>query len=95
MVQWKDNPDESIKIVIKFLSNEIRADGLNIDIRKKSCNDNKCIVKKIESDLNAEIKNKILKKAAIYHKKEQKEKKLKIDQKKSFQKAITNNFKSF
>jgi len=79
----EDNPDESIKIVIKFLSNEIRADGLNIDIRKKSCNDNKCIVKKIESDLNAEIKNKILKKAAIYHK-EQKERKAKNRPKKVF-----------
>ena len=31
----ESNPDESIKIVIKFLSNEIRADGIEIDIRKK------------------------------------------------------------
>ena len=69
-----NNPDESIKIVIKFLSNEIRADGIEIDIRKKSCNNqNKCLVKKIESDLNTEIKEKILKLAAVYQK-EQKEK---------------------
>ncbi len=70
----ENNPDESIKIVIKFLSNEIRADGIEIDIRKKSCNNqNKCLVKKIESDLNTEIKEKILKLAAVYQK-EQKEK---------------------
>ena len=37
----ENNPDESIKIVIKFLSNEIRADGIEIDIRKKSCNNEK------------------------------------------------------
>ncbi len=65
----ENNPDESIKIVIKFFSNEIRADGLDVDIRKKSCNNNnKCIVKKVETDLNLEIKEKILKKAAIYQK---------------------------
>ena len=69
----EDNPDESVKIVIKFLSNEIRADGLDVDIRKKTCNrENKCIVKKITNDLNIEIKNKILKKAAIFKKEQDK-----------------------
>ena len=63
------NASESIKITIKFLSNEIRADGLDIDIRKKNCDQyNKCITKRIESDLNNQIKDKILKKAAIYQK---------------------------
>ena len=73
----ENNPDESIKIVIKFLSNEIRADGIDVDIRMKSCNnENKCIVKKIESELNNDIKSKILRKAAIYKKdQEQKDKK--------------------
>ena len=61
------NPDESVKITIKFLSNEIRVDSLNIDIRKKNCDkNNKCIVKKITNNLNFEIKDKILKKAAQY-----------------------------
>ena len=61
------NPDEAVKITIKFLSNEIRVDSLSIDIRKKNCNqNNKCVVKKIESELNFEIKDKILKKAALY-----------------------------
>jgi len=65
----ENNPDESIKIVIKFLSNEIRADGIDIDIRKKSCNqNNKCIVKKIENQLELDIKEKILRKAVVYQK---------------------------
>jgi hypothetical protein len=80
----ENNQDESIKIVIKFLSNEIRADGIEIDIRKKSCNnENKCLVKKIETDLNTDIKEKILKLAAIYQK-EQKEKRKKSTPKKVY-----------
>ncbi len=80
----ENNPDEAIKIVIKFFSNEIRADGLEVDIRKRSCNSqNKCVVKKIDTDLNVEIKNKILKKAAIYQK-DQKDKKDKNRPKKIF-----------
>ena len=80
----ENNPDESIKIVIKFLSNEIRADGIEIDIRKKSCNrENKCLVKKIENELNIQIKEKILKQAAIY-KKEQKEDRKKNSPKKKY-----------
>ena len=65
----EDNLNESVKVTITFLSNEIRADGLKIDIRKKNCNqNNQCIVKKINSELNDQIKTKILKKAALYQK---------------------------
>ena len=57
--------DESIKITIRFLSNEIRADGLDVIIYKKLCkNDINCETKKIESNLSQEIKLAILKKAA-------------------------------
>jgi len=57
--------DESIKITIRFLSNEIRADGLDVIIYKKLCkNDINCETKKIESTLSQEIKLAILKKAA-------------------------------
>ena len=62
-----NNPNESIKVTIKFLSNEIRVDALEIDVRKKNCNQtNNCIIKKIKSDLDFQIKDKILKKAALY-----------------------------
>ena len=62
-----DNPNESIKITLKFLSNEIRVDAVQVDIRKRNCNSsNSCLTKKVESDLDFMIKDKILKKAAIY-----------------------------
>ena len=58
--------DESIKITIRFLSNEIRADGIKIIVHKKVCNaQQKCAVKKISSALETELQIAILKKAAI------------------------------
>ena len=51
------------------MSNEIRSDGLVIDIRKRNCNqNNQCITKKIDSDLNLKIKDKILRRAAALDK---------------------------
>ena len=59
--------DESIKITIRFLSNEIRADGLKIIVHKKKCNTTQiCTVKKISSALEYELQVAILKKAAIF-----------------------------
>ncbi len=58
------NTNEAIKITIRFLSNEIRADGIDVTLHKKICNDNNCTVNKIESDLIFEIKDTILRKAA-------------------------------
>ena len=58
--------DESLKLTVKFLSNEIRADGINVIIHKKTCErKNKCIIKKIDSTLAGEIKLAILKEAAL------------------------------
>ena len=58
--------NEYIKITVRFLSNEIRADGLNVIIHKKTCNEqNACNVSKIKSSLSQEIKLAILKEAAI------------------------------
>jgi hypothetical protein len=60
------NSNESIKITIKFLSNEVRADGIDVLIYKRICKtDNNCNVSKIDSDLSNEIKLAILKEAAI------------------------------
>ena len=40
--------DESIKITIRFLSNEVRADGIKVIVHKRKCNSKqKCTVKKI------------------------------------------------
>tara|TARA_B100000963_G_scaffold361573_1_gene397811 strand:+ start:256 stop:831 length:576 start_codon:yes stop_codon:yes gene_type:complete len=56
---------ESIKIMINFLSNEIRADGLKVKVYKKVCNDRLvCNTQLMNSELNNEIKLAVLKKAA-------------------------------
>jgi len=68
---FNDSADdnESIKIVINFLSNEIRADALDIKIFKKVCSSTvKCKTTVTKSNLNKELKLTILKKAAIYEK---------------------------
>ena len=66
---------ESIKIVIRFLTNEIRSDAIDLKIYYKKCDtQNNCQVDEKASNLVVELKKEILKKAAIY-KKEAKEKK--------------------
>ena len=62
----ENDPDEAVKITIRFLDNEVRVDALNVIIHKKLCKSQKCITEKIESDLSFEIKDKILKKAAYF-----------------------------
>ena len=61
--------DESIKITVRFLTNEIRSDGLKIVVHKKRCNVQlKCAVKKISSALEHELRVAILKKAVLFEK---------------------------
>jgi hypothetical protein len=64
---YSDNLDskESIKIMVNFLSNEIRADGLDIKVYKKICDQNsKCNTRLIKSNISNDIKLAVLKKAA-------------------------------
>ena len=66
---------ESIKLTIKFLSNEIRSDAVDIKIFKKVCSSiDNCKTSSIESELNSELKLAILKKAVIYKKNKSAEK---------------------
>ena len=62
--------NESIKISIRFLTNEIRSDALEIKIFTRRCGDNSVNCKIIETDkvLITELKKQILKKAAVYEK---------------------------
>jgi hypothetical protein len=61
--------NEAVKISIRFLTNEVRADALEIDIFKKNCQSvDNCVVNKIKTNLSSQIQDKILKKAAIYSK---------------------------
>ena len=57
------NLDESLKITVQFLTNEIRVDGLKVNIFKKNCDNNNCVVNKVDTQLNDELKMAILKKA--------------------------------
>ena len=69
---YSDNQknNESIKISIQFLSNEIRSDALEVKIYNKKCSANQnCVTSKITTELNSEIKLAILKKAALIKKK--------------------------
>lgn len=64
-----NNPNESIKISIRFLSNEVRADSVEIKVHKKNCTrDNNCTVQLIKSKIEDELNNTIIKKAALLEK---------------------------
>ena len=68
------NSGESIKIIIRFLTNEVRSDAIDLKIYYKKCDSqNNCQVDERASNLVVELKKEILKKAAVY-KKESKEK---------------------
>ena len=59
------NPNEAIKITVRFLANEVRVDSLKISVHKKTCVNSNCLIKQIDTDLTSNIKEKILKKAAV------------------------------
>ena len=75
----EQNQNESIKISIRFLTNEIRSDALNIKVFNRKCTNNLMNCKITESNkiLVKELKKEILKKATIYksEKKDKKDKK--------------------
>jgi len=69
VTDWYTNnqDDEAIKISIRFLTNEIRSDALDIKIFKKICDiNNKCIISDYSGELTKELKKKILKTAKTY-----------------------------
>ena len=72
-----NNQNESIKISIRFMTNEIRSDALNIKVFNRKCLDNllNCKVTETSGVLVAELKKEILKKAAIYQEQDRKKKK--------------------
>ena len=64
-----DSLDESVKISIRFLTNEVRADALDIKIFYKKCNQvASCKISQKTGSLSAELKKQILSKATIYKK---------------------------
>ena len=66
-----ENEKRMLKITVRFLTNEIRADALKVNIHEKICKLNTlndCDINKISSNLENEIKLAILKKAALLEK---------------------------
>ena len=62
------NSSRDLKITVKFLTNEIRADAVDVIIFEKTCKDENCSTKKVQSKLEKEIKLAILKKATLMEK---------------------------
>ncbi len=68
------NSNESIKITIRFLTNEVRSDALDIKVFYKKCdNITNCKITEQKGNLKVELNKEILKKAAVY-KEQQKDK---------------------
>ena len=64
------NTNESIKISIRFLSNEVRSDALDIKVFYKKCSSyQNCAISERSGKLVTELNKKILQKAAVYKKK--------------------------
>jgi hypothetical protein len=64
------NANESIKISIRFLTNEIRSDALDIKVFTKKCSDNiNCTIFETNEALVPELTKQILKTATLYKEK--------------------------
>ncbi len=62
-----ENLNESIKISIRFLTNEVRSDALDVKIFYKKCeNVVNCKITQQKGNLQKELQKEILKKAAVY-----------------------------
>ena len=63
------NPNESIKITIRFLTNEIRSDSIAIKTFYRTCkNINECFISEKKGSLSQELRKEILKLATKYKK---------------------------
>ena len=72
-----NNLDESVKISVRFLTNEVRSDALDIKVFYKKCNQvASCKISQKTGSLSTELKKQILSKATIY-KKQKKDKNFK------------------
>ena len=65
-----NSQNESVKISVRFLTNEIRSDALDINVYLKKCSENltNCSISKNNNDLVADLNFSILKRATKYQK---------------------------
>ena len=63
-------PNENLKITVRFLTNEIRSDALDVNVFYKECSKNltNCKVNQRNNELASQITLQILKKASQYEK---------------------------
>ena len=71
------NNEDSIKITVRFLSNEIRSDSLKIIIHKKKCSSQQtCDVEILsQSTISQELRTSIIKKASLIERENKNKKK--------------------
>ena len=63
------NPNQTVKITIRFLSNEIRSDAINIKVFQKNCKSNfECKISEQKGVIQTELRKEILKRATLYQK---------------------------
>ena len=66
---YSENQQDSIKITVRFLSNEVRSDAIDVKVFYKKCNESmNCTVTEKIGNIDKELKKEILKKATIYEK---------------------------
>ena len=71
-----ESENNSVKITLRFMSNEIRSDSIKVIIHKKDCNPTaNCKIKEIDSALKFELQKTILSKAATFEKEDKNKKK--------------------
>jgi len=71
---YSQDQNEAIKITLRFLSNEIRSDAIDIKVFLKKCRiEENCKISESEGNLKKELKKQILKKAALYEKEKKEE----------------------
>ena len=71
-----NNPNQALKITLRFLSNEIRSDSIKVIIHNKKCSPSQnCSINEIESNLKFELQKSILSKASLFQKEDKKTKK--------------------
>ena len=54
---------ESIKVEVRFVSNELKSSSVNVKGFKKICNDTSCKTANLDNNFNSKIKDNIIKKA--------------------------------
>ena len=71
-----DKNNESVKISVRFLSNQVRSDALSVKVFYKNCSvQQTCKISDRSGVLSDDLTNKILSKAALYEKENKSKKK--------------------